>query len=101
MRMFRALHAPALDSPVYCCQEDGMVGLGCGARSYTHALHYSSEYAVGARGVRAILNDYVKKDAAAFDHADYGFALEPDEQRRRYIIQSQLLPRPLRLRRAG
>ncbi len=59
MRMFRASHAPAQDGPVYCCQEDGMVGLGCGARSYTRGLHYSSEYAVGASGVRAILRDYV------------------------------------------
>ena len=27
-----------------------MVGLGCGARSYTRALHYGSEYAVGEPG---------------------------------------------------
>ena len=39
-------------APVYCCQNDGMIGLGCGARSYTRALHYSCDYAVGARGVR-------------------------------------------------
>ena len=25
-----------------------MVGLGCGARSYTRSLHYSNEYAVNA-----------------------------------------------------
>src|SRR5262249_18401222 len=31
MRMFRARHAPDEEGPVYCCQEDGMVGLGCGA----------------------------------------------------------------------
>jgi oxygen-independent coproporphyrinogen III oxidase len=35
MRMFRAAHCPDEGGPVYCCQEDGMVGLGCGARSYT------------------------------------------------------------------
>jgi oxygen-independent coproporphyrinogen-3 oxidase len=76
--------------PVYCCQEDGMVGLGCGARSYTRALHYSREYAVGAAAVRTILADYCARPASAFRAADYGFRLGRDEQRRRYIIQSLL-----------
>jgi oxygen-independent coproporphyrinogen-3 oxidase len=90
MRLFVARHAPAVAGPVYCCQEDGMVGLGCGARSYTRALHYSREYAVGAQGVRAILADYLSRpeDAAAF--ADYGFRLGPDDQRRRFVLQSLL-----------
>jgi oxygen-independent coproporphyrinogen-3 oxidase len=39
MRLFRAAHAPNQNGPIYCCQEDGMVGLGCCARSYTRALH--------------------------------------------------------------
>src|SRR5262249_2986370 len=55
MRMFRAGHAPGEEGPAYCCQDDGMVGLGCGARSYTRGLHYSTEYAVRGRGVREIL----------------------------------------------
>jgi oxygen-independent coproporphyrinogen-3 oxidase len=46
MRMFRAPHAPAEEGPAYCCQTDGMVGFGAGARSYTASLHYSSRYAV-------------------------------------------------------
>src|SRR5690606_12117671 len=33
MRLFRARHAPNADAPDYSCQNDGMVGLGCGARS--------------------------------------------------------------------
>jgi oxygen-independent coproporphyrinogen III oxidase len=90
MRLFRARHAPAEDGPVYCCQEDGMVGLGCGARSYTRALHYSTEYAVGAAGVREILADYVARPDEAFARADYGFRLDAGEQRRRYVIQSLL-----------
>ncbi len=37
-----------------------MIGLGCGARSYTRALHYSpAEYAVAAAGVRAVLDGYL------------------------------------------
>jgi oxygen-independent coproporphyrinogen-3 oxidase len=90
MRMFRAAHAPALDGPVYCCQEDGMVGLGCGARSYTRRLHYSSEYAVGASGVRAILQDYIARDDRSFDAAHYGYVLTAEDMRRRYVIQSLL-----------
>jgi oxygen-independent coproporphyrinogen-3 oxidase len=90
MRMFRSARAPQKDGPVYCCQEDGMVGLGCGARSYTRALHYSSEYAVGARGVREILEAYVRRPDAAFDVADYGFELDLSERRRRYFILSIL-----------
>lgn len=90
MRMFHAAHAPALLGPVYCCQNDGMVGLGCGARSYTRQLHYSSEYAVGASGVRAILKDYINRADASFDVAHYGYMLTGDDMRRRYAIQSLL-----------
>lgn len=67
-----------------------MVGVGCGARSYTRALHYATEYAVRAPGIRAIIADYVARPDEAFDRADYGFRLGPEEQRRRYIIQSLL-----------
>jgi oxygen-independent coproporphyrinogen-3 oxidase len=90
MRMFRARHAPAEDGPVYCCQEDGMLGLGCGARSYTRSLHYATEYAVRAPGIREILANYIARPDEAFDYADYGFRLGPAEQRRRYVIQSLL-----------
>jgi oxygen-independent coproporphyrinogen-3 oxidase len=67
-----------------------MVGLGCGARSYTRRLHYSSEYAVGASGVRAILQDYVARDDASFDAAHYGYLLTEEDMRHRYVIQSLL-----------
>jgi oxygen-independent coproporphyrinogen-3 oxidase len=90
MRMFRAAHAPIDNGPVYCCQEDGMVGLGCGARSYTRQLHYASEYAVGAGGVREIIADYVRREPAEFAAADHGFELDAYEQRRRYLLQSLL-----------
>lgn len=90
MRMFRAAHAPEESGPVYCVQDDGMVGLGCGARSYTSAYHYSNEYAVQARGVRAILARYSATTAEEFALASYGFYLNEDEQRRRYILKSLL-----------
>ena len=67
-----------------------MVGIGCGARSYTRDLHYSREFAVGREGVKAILQDYVRRPAAAFDVVDYGCRLDLQEQRRRFAIKSIL-----------
>lgn len=74
----------------YRCQSDGMVGLGCGARSYTSDLHYSFDYAVGIGQVRAIIDDYVGRPAADFDHAEVGFVLDGAEQRRRWLVKSLL-----------
>jgi oxygen-independent coproporphyrinogen III oxidase len=90
MRMFRARHAPAQQGPVYRCQEDGMVGLGCGARSYTGGVHYSSEYAVGSREVRSIIAAYSERTEASFGEVGYGFQLDAGEQRRRYMLLSLL-----------
>jgi oxygen-independent coproporphyrinogen-3 oxidase len=94
MRMFRAPHAPATGAgPAYCCQNDGMVGIGCGARSYTRGLHYASEYGVSRRGVVDILDHYLSLSREDFTRVDHGIALDGDEQRRRHAIQS-LLVRP-------
>ncbi|MDZ8105313.1 MAG: STM4012 family radical SAM protein [Nostoc sp. DedQUE12a] len=97
MRMFRRLEegqssnlSPSPPSPVYCCQADGMIGLGCGARSYTNTLHYSNEYAVGAKGISEILQAYIQTADESFEYAHYGFQLNAEEQRRRYILLSLL-----------
>lgn len=90
MRMFRAKHAPDAGGPVYRCQEDGMVGLGCGARSYTGGVHYSSEYAVGSREVRSIIASYSERTEASFGEVGYGFRLDTEERRRRYMLLSLL-----------
>ncbi|MGF1990596.1 MAG: STM4012 family radical SAM protein [Nostoc sp. ZfuVER08] len=99
MRMFRQgrqggqgsnLSPLSPSSPVYCCQADGMIGLGCGARSYTNTLHYSNEYAVGAKGIRDILQAYIQTADELFEYAHYGFQLNAEEQRRRYILLSLL-----------
>jgi oxygen-independent coproporphyrinogen-3 oxidase len=76
--------------PNYCCQSDGMLGLGAGARSYTSRLHYSSRFAVQAAGVAAILDDWVDRSEADFGYADWGTWLSDEERQRRYIIQSLL-----------
>lgn len=90
LRMFRLPTDYDTPEPLYCCQSDGMVGLGCGARSYTRAVHYSSEFAVGRTGVRSILLDYVKRDSESFDWAYHGYRLDLDDQQRRFVIQSLL-----------
>jgi oxygen-independent coproporphyrinogen-3 oxidase len=90
MRMFRSSNAPGNEAPEYTCQTDGMIGLGCGARSYATELHYSDEFAVGARGVREILAGFVARPAESFQKAWYGFALDEDERRRRFVILSLL-----------
>ena len=96
MRMFQKRDTPTVagdgtNAPVYCVQDDGMVGLGPGARSYTRALHYSTEWAVGARGVKAILGSWLGDADGAFDVARWGFALDGDEQRRRWVAYSLLV----------
>jgi oxygen-independent coproporphyrinogen-3 oxidase len=90
MRHFQRLDQPAGDGPAYCCQEDGMIGLGCGARSYLSDLHYSHDYAVGSKGIKEIIAHYLSRDAEEFARADHGFELDGDEQRRRYLLQSIL-----------
>jgi oxygen-independent coproporphyrinogen-3 oxidase len=90
MRMFRAAHAAADVGPVYCCQTDGMVGLGCGARSYTQAVHYSLPYGVRGAAVREIIAAYTQEPSDNFRVARHGFILNGEEQRRRFIVQSLL-----------
>lgn len=90
MRLFRAASCPLPDGPIYCCQDDGMVGLGVGARSYTRALHYSTEYAVGRAGVLEIINEFTSRTGTRFEVADYGCELDDGEQRRRYAIKTLL-----------
>ncbi|CAM4289137.1 STM4012 family radical SAM protein [Deinococcus marmoris] len=90
MRRFQKASLPLESEPEYTCQLDGMVGLGCGARSYTRHLHYSSEYAVGRVGVREIIQDFVEQPAERFGQITHGIHLSADERRRRYALQSLL-----------
>ena len=90
MRYFRTRDRPAAPGPVYCCQTDGMIGLGCGARSYTSALHYSTRFAVEQAGVNAILGEWMRQTRSDFGFADWGCRLSNDDRRRRFVIQSLL-----------
>ena len=78
MRQFRRADVAGPEAD-YCCQDDGMVGLGCGARSYTPALHYSFDYAVSVGGVRG---DHRRLPAPAgrptSPTREVGYALDDD-----------------------
>lgn len=90
MRMFRRAGAPATGGEDYTCQTDGMVGLGCGARSYTSALHYSFDYAVDVHRIRGIIDEYTARSTDDFRRADFGWEMDGDEARRRHLLQSLL-----------
>ncbi|MFD7598038.1 STM4012 family radical SAM protein [Kitasatospora sp. NPDC059812] len=88
MRMFRRAASPQAGASEYACQTDGMVGLGCGARSYTSRLHYSFDYAVNATEVRGIIDGFVATED--FHHAEVGHRMRGWEPRRRHLVQSLL-----------
>lgn len=91
MRMFRLPDSPSEGADDYACQTDGMIGLGCGARSYTSDLHYSFDYAVGMREIRTIIDAYTTTED--FSRAEVGRAVDADEARRRHLLQSLLQAR--------
>lgn len=88
MRMFRRADAPPQGADDYACQTDGMIGLGCGARSYTSSLHYSFDYAVDLREIRTIIDDYTATED--FGRAVHGRRVDANEARRRHLLQSLL-----------
>jgi oxygen-independent coproporphyrinogen-3 oxidase len=92
MRQFRRDPPPEEpeDDLEYRCQLDGMVGLGAGARSYTRSLHYSTPWRMVARNIRGVVEGYAEATRAGRAEARHGFALDDDERRRRFVIQSLL-----------
>ena len=85
MRCFRQKTAPMISTD-YSATTNGMVGIGAGARSYTKALHYSTNYAVTRKATKAIIHAY--SDKTNFKFIEYGFELNAEEQMRRYLIKS-------------
>lgn len=90
MRLFKYSGIKKTLGGDYSCQEDGMIGLGTNARSYTRDRHYSTEYAVNRVNVEAIVKNYLQKPAKAFEQASYGIVLSEDDRKRRYLIKSLL-----------
>lgn len=74
--------------PEYGCQQNDMIGIGCGARSYRENIHYSREYAVEEENINKIIHEYMEE--TDFSVACYGYQLNEDELKRRYILKSIL-----------
>jgi oxygen-independent coproporphyrinogen-3 oxidase len=91
LRMFRRSSVPDANGPAYRCQEDGMIGLGCGARSYTESVHYADRFAVQQSAVLSIIHEFIEQDDAELTVARHGIELPPGDRRRRYLILSLLL----------
>jgi oxygen-independent coproporphyrinogen-3 oxidase len=91
MRQFCREAQPAHHADTeYRCQRDGMMGLGAGARSYTHALHYSTPWKMLGRNIRGVVEEYCRAMARQATAVMHGFHLDSDEQRRRHVILSLL-----------
>lgn len=95
MRMFRRADASHAGPDDYACQTDGMIGLGCGARSYTSSLHYSFDYAVEMREIRGIIDGFTT--AEDFSRAEVGRYVGEGEARRRHLLQSLLQAEGMRI----
>jgi oxygen-independent coproporphyrinogen III oxidase len=90
MRAFRRPECGTSASSEYSCQEDGMLGLGAGARSYARRAHYSAEYGVSRRAVLGILDGYASRTAESFRYALHGIEIDDDERMRRFVLKSIL-----------
>lgn len=90
MRYFRKRAKQQTMGPVYCCQTDAMIGLGCGARSYSKHLHYSDRFAVEAEAVHKVLDRWMQSTHGDFGLASWGCVLSDEDRRRRFILQSLL-----------
>lgn len=92
MRMFTKASPDAEGSkiPAYRCQEDGMVGIGPGARSYTTSLHYATSFAVAQSAIRDRIAAWMSQSDEDFSLARHGFLLSSAERQRRYLILSLL-----------
>lgn len=90
MRAFRRTDTIAEASDEYSCQEDGMLGLGAGARSYTKRLHYSTDYAVKRAGVLGIIDQYIAQSDNHLRHIHHGIEISKNERTRRFVLKSIL-----------
>lgn len=90
MRAFQRGGAACGADNEYSCQEDGMLGLGAGARSYTRRAHYATPYAVSRAGVLDILQAYTARSSQDFAFAHHGYDIDVDERMRRHLLKSIL-----------
>ena len=88
MRNFISLEMKEKLYPEYSCQENKMLGIGCGARSYIENIHYSRRYAVEDKNINNIIDGYLSEKN--LEYAEYGYKLSREEQKIKYILKSIL-----------
>lgn len=88
MRCFRRAAPHVLDSARHHVLTSGTLGLGCGARSMTSALHYSGDYAVGRAGIREIVLAYLNRAPETFRFAHFGAVLSDEDRRRAHLLRA-------------
>lgn len=67
------------------CGFGNTISIGCGGRSYVGNLHFCTPYAVRQDNCLKIVQDYMERENHL--QVDYGFVLDEDEQKRRYVIK--------------
>jgi oxygen-independent coproporphyrinogen-3 oxidase len=75
------------------CGLDDMIGIGCGARSYLGDLHFCRPYAAGREASLRLISEYIADNGNPAPL--YGYILNDDEQKRRFIIKNLLYYRGL------
>jgi coproporphyrinogen III oxidase-like Fe-S oxidoreductase len=90
MRCFRRSGPRKTGHARHHAQTDGTLGLGCGARSTTATLHYSSEYAVGRASVKEILAAHLARPPESFRVAHFGAILSLADRKRGHILRALL-----------
>lgn len=70
-----------------------LLGLGAGARSYARDIHYGTDFAVGRRGSREIIDGFIAHDHRPDEPLGLGFVLDEDEQQRRACALGLMLGR--------
>ena len=77
------------------CGLDDMIGIGCGARTYLGDLHFCRPYAAGRESSLRLISAYIADNGNPAPR--YGYILNQDEQKRRFIIKNLLYYRGLRV----
>ena len=67
------------------CGFGNTISIGCGGRSYIGNLHFCTPYAVRQDNCLKLVKDYIERENHL--QVDYGFLLNEDEQKRRYVIK--------------
>ena len=70
-----------------------LLGLGAGARSHGPSVHYGTDFAVRKPSTLSIISGFVEHDHRPGEAIGRGVVVDPDEQRRRYLILNLSLGR--------